>query len=426
MVESEDSSTSNQSETDDDFRSVASGEEEPRRPNISVLEVTTTTSSQQSTMSSITSVTSGLKIEVPKWDGKKDTYATWKQRFVPFAAGNRFATALKKETMALLPEKESTALELLDTEIALLTDEQKPVYSQVLANNRAILCLTNAFYKDEALVWLQQGMDENWPELGKAYKVMSALDDEFNPSDLISQMEMSDALDNITMQSNDAPSTLTKQFSELKLRYNGKDGRAKLGEALIVSTLLRKAPKQYRDYLAGEVRRLGEDTTEKELIEAMNQFYRIKNGGKGVTGNGRDLTLSAFSGECYKCGKTVALSTTEAELDAASKAAQDMLFIYKLLVSLDLKVELPMLLDCDNSGTKDLINNWNVSGRMRHVEVKKFFLRDLKEENIVLVVWVPTNEMTADLFTKNLAPKLFNKHAKVLVGRDEYMVECEE
>ena len=84
-----------------------------------------------------------------------------------------------------------------------------------------------------------------------------------------------------------------------------------------------------------------------------------------------------------------------------------------------------MILRCDNKGTVDLINNWSVSGRTRHVEVKKFWLRDLKEDKIVLVMWVPNTEMTSDVFTKNLTPKMFTKHARVLVGNDVYMVEVE-
>ena len=76
-------------------------------------------------------------------------------------------------------------------------------------------------------------------------------------------------------------------------------------------------------------------------------------------------------------------------------------------------------------GTVDLVNNWLVSGRTRHVEVKKFWLRDLKEDKIVLVIWIPSDEMTSDIFTKNLAPKLFNKHARVLVGNDVYMVDTD-
>jgi hypothetical protein len=70
----------------------------------------------------------------------------------------------------------------------------------------------------------------------------------------------------------------------------------------------------------------------------------------------------------------VALSVTEAELFAAVMTAQDMLFIMRIVESMGLLVELPMLvLEVDNKGAKDLVNNWSVGGRLRHVEVKQFF-----------------------------------------------------
>ena len=47
-----------------------------------------------------------------------------------------------------------------------------------------------------------------------------------------------------------------------------------------------------------------------------------------------------------------------------------MLFVYRLIQSLGLEVELPMILEMDNKGAVDLANNWSVGGRTRHVEVR--------------------------------------------------------
>ena len=47
-----------------------------------------------------------------------------------------------------------------------------------------------------------------------------------------------------------------------------------------------------------------------------------------------------------------------------------MLYIKKVLESIGLKVELPMMLYVDNKGAKDLMNNWSVGGRTRHVDVR--------------------------------------------------------
>ena len=71
--------------------------------------------------------------------------------------------------------------------------------------------------------------------------------------------------------------------------------------------------------------------------------------------------------------KFVMLSVTEAKIAAGVMVAQDMLYIYHSLESLKLKVELPMVLEMDNSGAVDIANSWSVSGRTRHVDVRTIF-----------------------------------------------------
>ena len=118
--------------------------------------------------------------------------------------------------------------------------------------------------------------------------------------------------------------------------------------------------------------------------------------------------------------KHVALSVTEAELYAGVSTAQDMLYTKNVLESLGLKVELPMILEMDNMGAVHLANNWSVSGRTRHIDVRQCFLRELKEEGILIVKWTPGTANVADLFTKNLAGPQFEEYTKVFVKEDEY------
>eukprot|EP00957_Ditylum_brightwellii_P005851 444886-Ditylum_brightwellii.AAC.1 len=83
--------------------------------------------------------------------------------------------------------------------------------------------------------------------------------------------------------------------------------------------------------------------------------------------------------------KIVSLSVTEAETVAGVQCAQDMLYVKSLLKSMGLLVELPMILEIDNSGAVDLANNWSAGGRTCHMETRMFFLRDLKEAGIIEV-----------------------------------------
>jgi hypothetical protein len=80
-----------------------------------------------------------------------------------------------------------------------------------------------------------------------------------------------------------------------------------------------------------------------------------------------------------------------------------------------------MELRVDNSGAKDFFNNWSVGGRMRHIHVRQLYLRDLKEDGLVRVKWIPTEENSVDVFTKNLFGPLYKKHISTYVGKDQYM-----
>jgi hypothetical protein len=83
--------------------------------------------------------------------------------------------------------------------------------------------------------------------------------------------------------------------------------------------------------------------------------------------------------------------------------------------------EKPILLYINNKGMKDLANNWSVGGLTHHVEVQMYFLRELKEQDLICCVWKSGPEMCSDLFTKNLPRDVFKKHTMVYCGPDEYM-----
>jgi hypothetical protein len=105
--------------------------------------------------------------------------------------------------------------------------------------------------------------------------------------------------------------------------------------------------------------------------------------------------------ECKsKMQQCVTLSITEAELVSATTCAQDIILVMRLIESIGLKVKKPMILEVDNEGAKDLTENWSVGGRMRHVNVCEYFLRDMNEDGVIRVRWLPANE-NSDLFTKN-------------------------
>ena len=141
---------------------------------------------------------------------------------------------------------------------------------------------------------------------------------------------------------------------------------------------------------------------------------------KSVSGNSTFLNGSPVI-QRSAMQKIVAISVTEAELFSATSNAQDMLYAKRTVESIGLKVELPMILESDNKGMVDLVNNHSVGGRTRHIETRQYFLRQLKEDNIIKVVWTPGKTNSSDIFTKNLPRAEFEQKAQPYVGVDKYM-----
>ena len=117
--------------------------------------------------------------------------------------------------------------------------------------------------------------------------------------------------------------------------------------------------------------------------------------------------------------KHVTLSVTEAELAAAVSLVQDMMYTYRVVVSMGLEVELPMLVEMDNSGARDLANSWSVGGRTRHVDVRMFFLWELKEDGQLAFKHVSGTENESDIFTKNVDAATLHKQAVKFCGEDD-------
>lgn len=124
--------------------------------------------------------------------------------------------------------------------------------------------------------------------------------------------------------------------------------------------------------------------------------------------------------------KTVSLSVTEAEQNAGVTTAQDMMFVFRLLEGLGLKVKLPMILEMDNKGAVYLANNWSVGGRTRHIDVKGHYLRELKEQGLLIIRHIPGELNEADICTKNTSRKVFERHVRKFVGEDEYLSTSED
>ena len=114
--------------------------------------------------------------------------------------------------------------------------------------------------------------------------------------------------------------------------------------------------------------------------------------------------------------KSVTLSSSEAEYVALSEAAKEIKFIYQLLRSMGVEVNLPIEVNVDNIGAIFMSGNVSVSQRTKHVDVRYRFVQEFVMDKFIKVVFVRTEENDADLFTKNLGGDLHEKQSAKLVS----------
>lgn len=114
---------------------------------------------------------------------------------------------------------------------------------------------------------------------------------------------------------------------------------------------------------------------------------------------------------CSKKQSCVALSSTEAEFMALSEAAKEVIWIRRLLIELGEKFEMPTIIYEDNQSCLKLIENEKLSNRSKHIDTKKFFVKDHVDNGNINCKYCPTEEMIGDLMTKPLAAARIQKLA---------------
>jgi hypothetical protein len=98
----------------------------------------------------------------------------------------------------------------------------------------------------------------------------------------------------------------------------------------------------------------------------------------------------------------IALSTTEAEFVAAVAAGQEILFLRNLFTELGYKFTTPSPLYIDNQSALSVAKNPEHHGRMKHLDLRFFWLRDEVEKKRISVIHLRTDDMPADVLTKAL------------------------
>jgi len=117
--------------------------------------------------------------------------------------------------------------------------------------------------------------------------------------------------------------------------------------------------------------------------------------------------------------KTIALSATEAEYMALSDCSRQVVWIQNIFTELGLSSK-PTQICMDNEGGIFIASNPVQEQCTKHIDVRFHYVRDLIEQKRIDIIWVPTDDNPADMFTKNLGHIKFKKFRGML-GLEFYL-----
>ena len=96
---------------------------------------------------------------------------------------------------------------------------------------------------------------------------------------------------------------------------------------------------------------------------------------------------------------TVALSTTEAEYMAVTEAVKEAIWLQGLLKDLGVGQK-HVKVHCDSQSAICLAKNQVYHARTKHIDVRYHFVREILEEDEILLQKIPTAENPANMTTK--------------------------
>jgi hypothetical protein len=119
--------------------------------------------------------------------------------------------------------------------------------------------------------------------------------------------------------------------------------------------------------------------------------------------------------------KSVALSSTEAEYVASCKAAQEAIWLRRMLQEIQniilvgpISELLTTTLSMDSQSAMSLTKNPEFRKRTKHIEIAYHFVRECVANRHITVVKIPTDDNPSDVLTKALPQIKHEKHVRAM------------
>jgi hypothetical protein len=136
----------------------------------------------------------------------------------------------------------------------------------------------------------------------------------------------------------------------------------------------------------------------------------------------RSTTVSWYS----KKQRSVALSSTKEEYMEVSQASCEAIWMRKILFGLFGSHLDPTLIHCDNQSCIKLSINPVFHDRSKNIDIRYHHIIDCVQRNIMLLQYIPTEELDVDILTKALTRRKFEYHKdRIGVKDNPFLVERE-
>ena len=134
--------------------------------------------------------------------------------------------------------------------------------------------------------------------------------------------------------------------------------------------------------------------------------YTDANWAGNVDDRKNTLGCCFYIGNCLvswmsKKQNSILRSTTEAKYIVIGSCCSQLLWIKKIFKDYGIDQE-TMVVFCDNTSTIKISKNPILHSRTKHIDIKHHFIRDLVEDKVVSLEYVPTKGQIADILTKPL------------------------
>jgi hypothetical protein len=140
----------------------------------------------------------------------------------------------------------------------------------------------------------------------------------------------------------------------------------------------------------------------------------------GTSRTGMVIMLAGAAIACWSSKqKLVTKSSTEAEVVALSDGLTNALWMREMVLAQGYKLA-PTRIYEDNEGVLKIMKSGrSPKHRTRHLNIRHFFARDRVQTGDIELVYKPTGEMIADIMTKPVPGRLFNRLGSELTGNGE-------